>query len=201
MNAQTTLKTPSGKVITDPPLAKFLFNDTRAAVIWLVVRVFLGWQWLDAGLHKVTSAGWMETGESLKGYWANAVKVPTTGRPPISFDWYRSFIQALLDSGSYVWFAKLVAIGEVAIGVALILGAFVGVAAFFGAFMNWNFVMAGTASTNALLFALAILLILAWKTAGYYGLDRFLLTRLGTPWRPIEVPSDGLGQPLQKVTA
>jgi thiosulfate dehydrogenase [quinone] large subunit len=29
-----------------------------------------------------------------------------------------------------------------------------------------------------------VFLILAWKTAGYWGLDRFLLPLLGTPWRP-----------------
>ncbi len=74
--------------------------------------------------------------------------------------------------------------GEVLVGVALILGAFVGVAAFFGGLMNWNFMMAGTASTNPLLFLLSILLILAWKTAGWYGLDRVLLPLLGTPWQP-----------------
>ena len=33
---------------------------------------------------------------------------------------------------------------------ALILGAFTGIAAFFGAFMNWNYIMDGSASTNAL---------------------------------------------------
>jgi thiosulfate dehydrogenase [quinone] large subunit len=71
--------------------------------------------------------------------------------------------------------------------VALVLGAFVGIAAFFGAFMNWNFMMAGTASTNPLLFTLAIVLILAWKVAGYYGLDRALLPVLGTPWKPGKV--------------
>ena len=48
--------------------------------------------------------------------------------------------------------------------------------------MNWNFIMAGTASTNALLFTIAILLMLAWKVAGWYGVDRFLLPRVGTPW-------------------
>jgi len=105
------------------------------------------------------------------------------GVEPIAFDWYRSFIQGLLDSGSYVWFAKFVAVGETLVGIALIVGLFVGIAAFAGAFMNWSFVMAGTASTNGLLFAVAILLMLAWKTAGYYGLDRFVLPRLGTPWR------------------
>jgi thiosulfate dehydrogenase [quinone] large subunit len=50
--------------------------------------------------------------------------------------------------------------------------------------MNWNFMMAGTASINPLLFTISILLILAWKNAGWIGLDRILLPLLGTPWRP-----------------
>lgn len=54
--------------------------------------------------------------------------------------------------------------------------------------------MAGSASTNGLLFALAIALMLAWKVAGWYGLDRWLLPLLGTPWqRPKEVVT--LGEP------
>jgi thiosulfate dehydrogenase [quinone] large subunit len=43
--------------------------------------------------------------------------------------------------------------------------------------------MAGAASTNGLLFALAIVLILAWKVAGWYGLDRWLLPLVSTPWQ------------------
>jgi thiosulfate dehydrogenase (quinone) large subunit len=53
--------------------------------------------------------------------------------------------------------------------------------------MNWNFIMAGTASTNALLFLFAILLMLAWKVAGWYGVDRWLLPKLGTPWSEVRV--------------
>ncbi len=177
-----TVKTLSGTEITDPPIARFLFSDTRFAPVWLVIRVLIGLTWLQASLHKLGDPGWMETGASLKGFWTAAVTPNAKGTTAIAFDWYRSFIQGMLDGGSYVWFAKVIAIGEFAVGVLLIVGAFVGVAAFLGGFLNWNFVMAGTASTNALLFAGAILLILAWKTAGYYGLDRYLLPRLGTPW-------------------
>jgi thiosulfate dehydrogenase [quinone] large subunit len=90
----------------------------------------------------------------------------------------------MLDNGWYSWFAPLIAVGEVLVGLGLIVGAFVGIAAFFGGLMNWSFIMAGSASTNGLLFVAAVLLILAWKVAGYYGLDRFLLPRLGVPWRP-----------------
>ena len=72
--------------------------------------------------------------------------------------------------------------GELLIGIALILGAFTGIAAFMGGFMNWNFMMAGSASVNPVFFVIAVGLILAWKVSGYIGVDYFLLPWLGTPW-------------------
>jgi len=39
-------------------------------------------------------------------------------------------------------------------------------------------------SSRFLLSTIAILLILAWKVAGYYGVDRYMLPALGTPWEP-----------------
>lgn len=168
--------------ITDPPVAKFVFSDTRFAWVWLILRLYMGWQWIDASSHKIFDPKWVNTGEALKGFWVSALN--TTPKPVIAFDWYRTFIQYLVDTQSWTWFAKLVAYGELTIGIAFILGAFTGIAAFFGGFMNWNFMMAGSASTNPLLFIFALLLVLAWKTAGYYGLDRFLLPLFGTPWRP-----------------
>jgi thiosulfate dehydrogenase (quinone) large subunit len=180
------VKTRSGRIIEDPWIARLLFEDTRFAAIWVVVRVFLGWQWLSAGWGKVNNPAWVETGAALRGFWQGAVAIPDEGRPAIAYDWYRSFLQGMLDAEAYTWFAKLIAYGEVLIGIALIVGAFVGIAAFFGAFMNWNFIMAGAASTNAVLGLAALLLILAWKTAGWYGLDRWLLPYIGVPWRTRE---------------
>ena len=181
-----TVKTFKGELIQEPTLVQKLLNDPRAGWLWLVVRIWLGWQWIDAASHKITEPKWVVTGEALKGYWLNAVKIPEQGRPPISFDWYRGFIQMLLDTESYTWFAKLVAYGELLIGIALILGAFTGIAAFFGGFLNWNLMMAGSASTNPMLFVAAVALILAWKVAGYVGADYFLLRWIGTPWRAEE---------------
>jgi thiosulfate dehydrogenase [quinone] large subunit len=181
--SEHVVKTQRGTVVEDPPIAKLLFSDTRLAALWTVIRVLIGFAWLEAGWHKITDPGWMQTGESLLGFWTRAVAIPEQGRPPISFDWYRSFIQGMIDAGSYVWFAKLIAVGEVLVGIALIVGAFVGIAAFFGAVMNWNFIMAGSASINGLLLVGALFLVLAWKIAGYYGVDYYLLPRLGTPWK------------------
>src|SRR4029450_1405208 len=93
------------------------------------------------------------------------------------------FINVLLQGHHETWFAWLITFGELAVGVGLLLGALTGVAAFFGALMNMSFLLAGSASTNPVLFTMAIGLILAWRVAGYYGLDRYLLPLLGTPWR------------------
>ncbi len=176
------VRTQKGRIVRDPPAARLLFNDTRLSVVWLVLRILVGLVWVQAGVLKLGNPEWMQTGNALKGYWENAVKVPATGQPPITFDWYRSFIQSMIDSQSYVWFAKMVAVGEFMVGVFLILGLFVGIAAFFGAFMNWNYLMAGSTSMNPILFVAALLLMFAWKTAGYYGLDRFVVPLLGATW-------------------
>ena len=163
-----------GRTIQDPPFLAKIFSSPKAAWFWLILRVWVGYQWIEASLHKIGNPAWTQTGEALKGFWIGAVAIPAEGRPPIAFDWYRSFIQFMLDSGAYTWFAKLVAYGELLVGIALIVGAFAGVAAFFGALMNWNFMMAGSASTNPWLFVLALGILAAWKIAGYIGFDYFL---------------------------
>ncbi len=184
-------------LIQDPPIAQFLFQNSKASVIWLVVRLYLGYEWIEAGWHKFTDPAWMETGQGILGYWTRALGNAPNGKPIITYEWYRTFIQFLVDSGSHPWFAKVIVFGELAVGLGLLVGALVGVAAFFGALMNMSFLMAGTVSTNPVLFFGGILLILAWKNAGYLGIDRFLLPMLGTPWRqsklqePAPVPARG----------
>ena len=180
--------TRKGNIVQDPPFVQKLLSGKRAAWLWLPLRLWLGWQWLEAASHKLTNPAWMSTGDALKGFWMGAVKIPETGRPAIAFDWYREFLQMMLNAQAYTWFAKLVAMGELLIGIGLILGAFTGIAAFFSGFMNWNFMMAGSASTNPMLFVIAVGLILAWKVSGMVGADFFLLRWLGTPWSgtPVE---------------
>lgn len=175
---------PQHQVVSDPPWAHYLLGHTEWAWVWLVPRLWLGWEWLQAGLHKVTDPKWMDTGEALRGFWARVIVVPEQGRPLITYDWYRDFIRFLYDGGHQTWFAKLVALGELGVGIALLLGVLVGIAAFSGAFMNLNFMLAGTASTNPILFMVAVALILGWKVAGWWGVDRWLLPILGTPWQP-----------------
>ena len=106
-----------------------------------------------------------------------------TPKPVIAFDWYRSFIEFVVNSDAHIWLSKIIISDELAIALGLILGAFTGLAAFFGGLMNWSFIMAGSASTNGMLFAIATWLVLARRNAGWLGLDRWLLPLLGTPWK------------------
>jgi thiosulfate dehydrogenase [quinone] large subunit len=184
-NATVNERSSNVVAVTDPPFALSLFSSTRWAWLWLIFRLYIGYNWIEASLGKLSSPAWMQNGTALKGFWQSAIDQGAgTAHPAIAFGWYRTFLTALLNSGSYVWFAKLIAISEMVIGVLLVLGLFTGIAAFLGGFMNWNFMMAGTSSINPVLFTLSILLVLAWKTAGWLGLDRWVLPALGTPWRP-----------------
>ena len=179
--------TQRSTVVADPPLARFLFSDTRMAPVWLAVRLYVGWAWLNAGWEKIQNStangNYIYDGAGILAFWQRIATVPAApAKPAITYDWYRGFIQLLIDAHAQGVMGKVIAFGETAVGLGLILGAFTGIAAVAGAFMNLNFMLAGSASTNPVLLLLGILLVLAWKTAGYIGLDRFLLPLLGTPW-------------------
>jgi thiosulfate dehydrogenase [quinone] large subunit len=176
----TSAQTPGQ--VDDPVRWQLLMGNVLFAIFWLPVRFFVGRDWLSAGWHKVTDPAWTQGGDALRAYWERAAAIPETGRPAITYDWFRQFLQYMIDNGWYSWFAKLIAWGEVLVGLGLLVGALVGIAAFFGTVMNFSFMLAGSASTNPVLFGLDVFLVLAWKVAGFWGLDRWLLPALGTPW-------------------
>ncbi len=172
---------PSVTQVAEPTLARFLFADTRLSVLWLVLRIFVGWQWLEAGWGKLTNpAGvWVgdKAGVALTGFLNGALK-KTTGDHPDVTGWYAWFIQNVALPNAKL-FSFLVTAGEILVGLALIVGLFTGLAAFFAGFMNAAFLLAGTVSANPWMFIVATWLVLAWRTAGYLGLDYFVLPRLG----------------------
>ena len=43
----STILTRNVQPIETPSFIHFLFNDRRASILWLVVRVWLGWQWVE----------------------------------------------------------------------------------------------------------------------------------------------------------
>jgi thiosulfate dehydrogenase [quinone] large subunit len=168
-------------IIPENPVSNFLFNNTRSASIWLIIRLYVGYAWITSGWKKVTSDAWTgsKAGTALEGFLKGALAKAEAGKDVTG--WYAGFLENIVLPNAKV-FGVMVAFGELLVGLGLILGLLTGIAAFFGGVMNASFLFAGTLSTNPILFILATWLVLAWKTAGWYGLDRWALPFLGTPW-------------------
>ncbi|TBL77257.1 DoxX family membrane protein [Paenibacillus thalictri] len=170
-------------LIPENPVSRFLFVSTRSAWIWLIIRIYVGYEWLSAGWGKLHSDTWTgaKAGTAIQGFVKGALTKSSGDHADVA-GWYASFLQnAVLPNAKA--FSYVVAYGEVLVGLGLILGLLTGIAAFFGSIMNVSYLFAGTVSTNPLLLVLATWLVLAWKVAGWYGLDRWALPKLGTPWQ------------------
>lgn len=170
----------------EPRISRFLFASRVMVPIWTLLRVYLGWLWLDAGWSKVWSEGafnsaWVgpNAGGAVTGFLNRSLSLATGDRPSVQ-GWYAWTIESIFLPNATLM-SNLVAFGEVLVGLALIVGFLTGLSAFLGGLMNASFLLAGTVSTNPVMFILATWLVLAWRIAGYYGLDRWVLPRLGAP--------------------
>ena len=161
------------------------FSNKALSWLWLLVRVYVGYDWLTAGLHKASDAAWVgaEAGKAITGFWMRGAGLLTapdgTPIPAASgFGWYQAFLNWLVNINAGPVFSYIIVAGELLVGIGLILGFVTPIAAAGGALMNLNFMLAGTASTNPMLYTLEILLLLAWTNAGYVGVDRFVWDHL-----------------------
>lgn len=159
--------------IEQSAFAHFFTSSTASAPLWLIVRLYLGYQWLMAGIGKLTNPAWFgsDAGAAIQGFVKGALS-KTGGLHPDVSGWYAAFLQNVVLPNSNLW-ANAIAIGEVLVGLGLIVGLFTATAAFFGFFMNMNFLLAGTVSINPVLLILALGIMLAHRVSGYYGLDRY----------------------------
>jgi thiosulfate dehydrogenase [quinone] large subunit len=180
--------------IEEPKVARFLFASRPAAVVWLVARIWIGYQWLHAGWEKITGTAsgwhfafthdsWLRGSAGLKGFAGYALTQAKGPHAAVNYGWYAAFLRWLERSGAG-FLAPVIAVGEFTIGVALIVGIFTGVAAFSAGMLSTSFGLAGVAGVNPVFFVIEVFLVLAWRNAGYYGLDRYVLPALGTPWHP-----------------
>jgi thiosulfate dehydrogenase [quinone] large subunit len=190
----------------EPAFARFIFSDPRTAVVWLVVRVYVGWQWLEAGWGKFSGEeqGWWgaSAGKGMTGFVTNAINNAHTAKPTVlpGYAWFlATFVQPYTAAWSYA-----ITIGEILVGLGLIVGLFTGIAAFFGGLMNVDYLFAGSLGTGAVnppLFVLATALVLAWRVAGYIGLDFFALPLVGVPGQPGKLLRKREGNPSDSKAA
>lgn len=195
MQRFSSLQVRAVERIPASPLSRFFFSDVRMAWLWFLLRLYVSYQWLTAGFTKLTGysiaftsfgkassrGAWVFTAHGdagLKAFVANALLHANGANLQ---GWYTAFLEHVVLPNSVV-FAYLVTFGEVLVGLGLLLGAFTGIAAFFGIVMNMNYLLAGSVSINPVLCISSLFLVLAWRVSGFWGLDRYLLPLLGTPW-------------------
>lgn len=151
-----------------------LTASKQSAPLWFIVRLYLGYEWLMAGWDKVMNPVWFgsNAGAAMNGFVQGALGKTVGVHPDVQM-WYAAFLKSAVLPNLVTW-SNLIAVGEVLVGLGLIVGLFTGVAAFFGFFMNLNFLLAGTVSVNPILLVLALSLMLARRVAGHWGLDRYV---------------------------
>src|SRR3954471_13199013 len=166
----TNLPAPAApqRVLREHPFELALFNNTGPiTLVWLVIRLWLGFQWARMGWTKLHDPQWMN-GTKIIAFWKGSLADYGKPNADVAYDWYAAFLKTLLDKGQHTWFAPLIAWGEFLGGIALILGLFTGLVALLLAFLNFNYMLAGSAGLNPVFLLLALLLVVAWKIAGWW---------------------------------
>jgi thiosulfate dehydrogenase [quinone] large subunit len=184
-----------GELAADPPFVRFLFSDARTAPLWLVIRLYAGFIWLQAGYGKLigTEGDWMRHGTALERFWMVFPVLQSKGQHPnLAYRWWYDLLRFMLLHGWYTWFAKVIAIAETSIGIGLILGLLVGIAALCGATLNFSYLLTGSAGLNPVLLVFELAMVAGWKVAGYFGTDGVLLPRVRLPWQSRQVQSTRL---------
>jgi len=176
------LASTSTEKFPEPSISKFFLASEGSAVLWFVMRMYVGSQWLLAGWEKVSSPAWGTSGKALAGFVAGAL-AKSAGPFPQVQGWYAGFLQSFVLPNAGL-FSFLVTWGEVAVGLGILLGILTGIAAGFGVLMNLNYLLAGTVSINPILGMFGLFLCFSWRVCGWIGIDRWLLPALGLPWKP-----------------
>jgi thiosulfate dehydrogenase [quinone] large subunit len=147
---------------------KFIRENVYASYMLTVLRIFIGWQWLNAGWGKITSGKF-----NASGFLTGAVG-KANGEHPAVQSWWADFLTgiALPNVGM---FNILVPWGEFLVGLGLILGSFTTFAALMGATMNLSYMFSGTISSNPQMILMEILLLVAAFNAGKIGIDRWVI--------------------------
>ena len=133
---------------------------------WLVVRLYVGWQWFQSGYEKINASSWVgkTSGSALSNFIKNTHDVSP---------WYSWFLHNIVVPHSGNW-AFIISYGQLLVGAGLLLGGFTWLAAFFSFFMSINFLLAGSISINPELIVLSLGIMLASDIAGWIGVDRIL---------------------------
>jgi thiosulfate dehydrogenase [quinone] large subunit len=153
----------------------FIKNPAFTGILWLIARIFVGYEFINAGWEKITSGEWVG-GDAISGFLQGAIAKSTGAHPEVQ-DWYVWLVNHVFLPNATL-FSTLVALGEVSVGIALILGLFTKFAALMGAIMNFVFLAAGTSSVSPQMIVLEVAMVFAGAGVAFYAVDHFLMPNI-----------------------
>lgn len=169
-------------------MTRWLRENTAAAALLTIIRIYLGWTWLNGGIGKLTG------GFDCAGFLTGAIK-KAGGEHPIVQGWWASFLENFALPYAKI-FNILVPVGELLVGIALLLGLLTTFAALMGIVMNFAFLFSGTISTNPNMILLTVFILVAGANAGKFGLDHYALPYVRAFFRRFNKN----GKPARKMT-
>ncbi len=163
----------------------------------LPLRLFLGITFIYAGIQKLTDPQYFNA--SARGYIGKQIAAFATGSPLHNF-----LIQVMVPHASF--FGALIAYGEIAIGLAALVGLLLRPAAFFGLLLSITFFLTATWRVYPYFYGSDIVFIFCWITlilagplnTGLPSLDALLVPRLLQSLSPQQLAV--LAQPVYALT-
>ena len=155
------------------------FVHRYASPIWLAVRVYLGWTWLQVGLGQVNS-GWL-TSDPIGLMFTQIVE----GKIAVPLLFYRDVASMLLAGGISPLISHSMPIAQIAVALAFFSGVLVVPAAIGAILLNLNIILSGIGliALDGQFIMLQLLLILAWRSASRLGVERLLVRGGAALWR------------------
>ena len=165
-------------------MRSFFHNRIFTAIVWLLARLLLAYELILLAWDKLAGPGsdvWVggRAGVALSGFLREALTPATAGRGTLPA-WYAWLIHSVFLPNAVI-LSYLLAIGELLIGAALLLGLFTRFAVAMALVEHMALFYAGAVSTLPYVLPLELAILLLGYHAGHYGVDGLVLAKL-SPW-------------------
>ena len=160
------------------------FVNRYASPLWLALRLYIGWIWLQFGIRKIET-GWL-TSDPMGSVLAQIAK----GNLKVPWAPFRDFATFLVDNGLTPLLSHSMPFMELAVALAFISGILVVPAAIGGSILLTNFILSGigTLAFDGRILMAHVLLVLAFRIVGLIGFERLALRVLNAAADRLHVP-------------
>ena len=120
MVSAATPRVAVGQRTANLRVSDWLFRSKYASAIWLLARIWLGYQWLNAGYQKIWGSEkmffWYGNGAGVYGFAKGGVAANAGPMGAVGYGWWAAFLHNFVMPNAS-WIAKLITLGEIAIGI------------------------------------------------------------------------------------